>query len=120
MRNVRVYGQSTAEYCTMLNAKHANMDAANFILTTPDQLKTLVLESVAVAFQHHRPVISNSAPLDELLTPEETAKLLKVSKVTVWDWEKRGILNARRIGNQVRYLRSEVVGAVRPKKGGAA
>ena len=55
---------------------------------------------------------------DELLTHDETAKLLKVSKVTVWDWEKRGILNARRIANQVRYLRSEVLLAVRPTKNG--
>lgn len=98
-----------------------NMDATNLILTTPDQLKTLVLESVAIAFQHHRPTPSNSSiASDELLTPEETAQLLKVSKVTVWDWDKRGILNARRIGNQVRYLRSEVMAAARPKKGGKA
>ena len=62
--------------------------------------------------------LSNLVEADELLTPEETAQLLKVSKVTVWDWEKRGILNARRIGNQVRYLRSEVIGATKPKKGG--
>lgn len=96
------------------------MDASTFILTTPEQLKDLVLQSVAVAFQHHRPAQSPAAPLDELLTPEETAQLLKVSKVTVWDWEKRGILNARRIGNQVRYLRSEVLAAARPKKGGNA
>ncbi|WP_080237675.1 helix-turn-helix domain-containing protein [Spirosoma rigui] len=94
------------------------MDATSFIITTPDQLRALVLESVAVAFQYHRPAPVESVPSDELLTPEETAKLLKVSKVTVWDWEKRGILNARRIGNQVRYLRSEVLAAARPKKGG--
>ena len=54
---------------------------------------------------------------DELLTPEETAKLLKVSKVTVWDWEKRGILKKHHIGNQVRYLRSEVLAAVIKKTG---
>ena len=94
------------------------MDAANFILTTPDQLKELVRESVAVAFQHHRPAVAPAIDADELLTPEETAQLLKVSKVTVWDWEKKGILSARRIGNQVRYLRSEVMAAARPKKGG--
>lgn len=98
-----------------------NMDAANFILTTPDQLKTLVLESVAVAFQHHRPVTREATPPDELLTPEETAKILKVSKVTVWQWSKPspGILSPRRIGNQVRYLKSEVLAAARPTKGGA-
>ena len=60
--------------------------------------------------------------IDELLTPEEAAKLLKVSKVTVWQWSKPkpGILNPRRIGNQVRYLKSEVLAAARPAKGGAS
>jgi excisionase family DNA binding protein len=97
------------------------MDATNFILTTPEQLKTLVLESVAVAFQHHRPAVATatSADTDVLLTPEETAKLLKVSKVTVWDWTRRGILKKNTIGNQVRYLRSEVLEAL-TKKGVAA
>ena len=54
---------------------------------------------------------------DELLTPEEAAGFLKVSKVTVWDWSKRGILSPYRIGNQVRYLRSELLAAIL-KKGG--
>ena len=53
---------------------------------------------------------------DELLTPEETAQLLKVSKVTVWDWSKRGILKKHTIGNQVRYLRSEVLTAATGKR----
>ena len=58
--------------------------------------------------------------VDELLTPEQTAELLKVSKVTVWQWSKPkpGLLTPRRIGNQVRYLRSEVMAAVRPLKEG--
>ena len=68
---------------------------------------------------------TTSIPTDEvdaLLTTEETAQLLKVSKVTVWQWSKPtpGILNPRRIGNQVRYLRSEVMSAARPMKGGVA
>lgn len=69
--------------------------------------------------------IATSSPnkgidIDELLTPEQTAELLKVSKVTVWQWSKPkpGILTPRRIGNQVRYLRSEVMAAVRPVKDG--
>ena len=79
-------------------------------------LEALTLETLQLLRSRNNP--SPATEAEELLTPEETAKLLKVSKVTVWDWEKRGILNARRIGNQVRYLRSEVIGAARPKKGG--
>ena len=62
------------------------------------------------------PVVEGPEP-DELLTPVETAKLLKVSKVTIWDWTaNRGILTKHTIGNQVRYLKSEVLAAVTKKE----
>jgi predicted DNA-binding transcriptional regulator AlpA len=82
------------------------------------------LESLTLETLQHlrgRPLTNPATDADELLTPEETATLLKVSKVTVWQWSKPkpGILNPRRIGNQVRYLRSEVMAAARPTKGGA-
>lgn len=83
-----------------------------------DQLRTMMIEAASIALKYNPPKAIPAIEADELLTPEETAKLLKVSKVTVWDWEKRGILNARRIGNQVRYLRSEIMAAARPTKGG--
>ena len=83
-----------------------------------DQLRTMMIEAASIAVKRNLPPANSAAPPDELLTPEETAKLLKVSKVTIWDWEKRGILNARRVGNVVRYLRSEVMAAARPTKGG--
>lgn len=83
-------------------------------------LQPIVIDAVRFANQPPTPV---EAPIvDELLTPEETAKVLKVSKVTVWAWSKPnpGILNPRRIGNQVRYLKSEVLAAARPVKGDKA
>jgi predicted DNA-binding transcriptional regulator AlpA len=58
---------------------------------------------------------------DEYLTREEVADILKVSKVTVWQWSKPtlGILKPHRLGNKVRYLRSEVMAAARKvEKGG--
>lgn len=59
--------------------------------------------------------IKPPSPLDEYLTQDEVAKLLKVSKVTVWQWSKPkiGILTPRHIGNKVRYLKSEVIAAVK-------
>ena len=38
---------------------------------------------------------------DQLLTREETAKLLSVSLVTLWDWTKKDIIPAYRIGNKI-------------------
>ncbi|WP_339835862.1 helix-turn-helix domain-containing protein [uncultured Flavobacterium sp.] len=46
---------------------------------------------------------------DELLTRQETANILKVSLVTLWDWTKKDVLPAYRIGYKVRYKKSEVL-----------
>jgi len=52
---------------------------------------------------------------DEYLTRDDVASLLKVSKVTIWNWSgaKANILTPHRIGNQVRYLKSEVLAAAK-------
>ena len=52
---------------------------------------------------------------DTLLTREETAKLLSVSLVTLWDWTKKDIIPAYRIGNKVRYKKSEVFKSLNQK-----
>ena len=52
---------------------------------------------------------------DQLLTREETAKLLSVSLVTLWDWTKKDIIPAYRIGNKVRYKKSEVLKSLNQK-----
>ncbi|GAB4036736.1 helix-turn-helix domain-containing protein [Spirosoma jeollabukense] len=91
----------------------------DMILMPADQLRMLMFEEVSRAVKDNLLTVIPTAIPDELLTPEETAKLLKVSKVTLWQWSKPalGILNPRRIGNQVRYLRSEVMAAARPTRG---
>jgi predicted DNA-binding transcriptional regulator AlpA len=46
---------------------------------------------------------------DEIyLTAEELAKILKVSLVTIWSWDKKGITKPLRIGNQKRYRKSDI------------
>ena len=52
------------------------------------------------------------------LTQDEVAEKLKVSKVSVWSWTKAGVLKSYRIGNQVRYIESEVVEALTSKATG--
>lgn len=50
---------------------------------------------------------------DELLTRESTAKLLSISLVTLWNWTRNDIIPAYRIGNKVRYKKSEVLTALK-------
>lgn len=52
------------------------------------------------------------APVGEaerFLTKKEVATVFGVSEVSVWDWEKKGLLTGYRIGNLVRYKYSEVM-----------
>lgn len=44
----------------------------------------------------------------KFLSPEEAATKLKVSRVSLWRWEKAGYLTANRIGGKVYYKESDI------------
>lgn len=46
---------------------------------------------------------------DILLTRQQTADLLGVSLVSLWDWTRKDIIPAFRIGNKVRYKKTDVI-----------
>ena len=45
---------------------------------------------------------------EKYLTTEQVCKILSVSRVTLWNWEKAGILQSFRIGNLKRYKKSTI------------
>lgn len=50
-----------------------------------------------------------SDPNDELITRQEASKILKVSISTLDNWKRAGIITSYRIGNKVRYKKSEIL-----------
>jgi len=71
-----------------------------------------IMSSVSIVFKD----ILNSLQVTDnvvLLSREETSKLLSVSLVTLWDWTRKDIIPAYRIGNKVRYKKSEVLSALK-------
>lgn len=50
-----------------------------------------------------------NVPTSELLTVQEVAEYLRVSRVTVWRWCQQGILPAFRIGRNWRIRRDELL-----------
>ena len=60
----------------------------------------LELKEMSKKFQPIRP--------PEYVTRKEAAKILKVSLVTIHDWNKKRILKPYRLGNLIRYKRSEL------------
>ena len=81
------------------------------------EAETILLEfaSLKDAIRKLSERVAPPASADEYLTRDEVAALLKISKVTVWQWSKKevGILFPRYIGNKVRYLKSEVLDAAK-------
>ena len=63
-----------------------------------------------------RPTDSNghrdASRLDELLTAEQLAALLRVRKSTVEDYARRGLLPSLKLGRHRRFIRSDVIDAI--------
>ena len=74
---------------------------------TPLQLKESILSDVRAELQT---IAQNFQPKKqpEYLTRKEVAEILKVSLVTLSDWNKKGIIKPYRLGNLIRYKRSEI------------
>jgi excisionase family DNA binding protein len=76
-----------------------------------NDFKNEIVKDVTQALKGYATTLQN--PDNEiLLTREETAKMLSVSLVTLWDWTKKDIIPAYRIGNKVRYKKAEVLTAL--------
>jgi excisionase family DNA binding protein len=86
---------------------------AEIIITTPEQLKTVILETVQNEMQRHFKALSPAEPAtvpqNDLLTRKEAAKLLGVSFPTLNEWSKTGVITGYRIATRVRYKHSELV-----------
>jgi hypothetical protein len=87
MKNIMIEGTSFEEFQVKL---------ADTIKSCLEELKT------------------NKKPSDELLTREETAKYLKVSTQTLFNWSKSKILIPCSIGNRIYYRKEDVLNSLRP------
>lgn len=50
-----------------------------------------------------------AADPERFLTKKQVAEMFAVTEVSIWDWERKGLLTGYRIGNLVRYKYSEVM-----------
>ena len=76
---------------------------------TVDELKNELLTEFK---QMLKDFLNQQEKVDELLTREETAKMLKISLVTLHDWTKKDLIPAYRIGNKIRFKKREVLGSL--------
>jgi hypothetical protein len=91
------------------------MQQIQFIQVTPNELATLISESVKTQIQEL--VNTTTAPKTptgekELLTRKETADFFKVSLVSIHAWMKDGIIKPYKVGNKTYFKKSELMQVV--------
>jgi excisionase family DNA binding protein len=76
-----------------------------------EHISQIFREIVSTEFQKANNVIqlSPEPEMDELLTRNETANLLKVSTTTLYNWNNDKTLPAQKIGNRVYYQKSLIM-----------
>ena len=72
-----------------------------------EDLKTTIFSIIKEELK----VINTPKEIDiiEYIKTCDVLKLLKISKPTLIDWRKRGIIPSYRIGSQIRFVKSEVL-----------
>jgi len=75
---------------------------------SPDEFKESIRSIVKELMPQQKKSAEKLPFTDELLTVEETLKLLKCSKQALWNWRKNGILPSYRLGNRVYYKKSDI------------
>lgn len=77
--------------------------------TTPEALANLINENVKAQLVELKKELLNKEASDELLTREETCKLLQIDSSTLWHWTNKGKVTAYGIANRRYYKRSEIM-----------
>lgn len=88
-----------------------NAQTIQLINLSVNDLTDLISNCVKAELQKVNDIIPSHPKSDsnELLTREETAKLLDVSLTTLFIWNRDGILKYKKISNRAFYLRSDVM-----------
>lgn len=82
---------------------------ANVILqVSSEDLKAFAQEILIEAKSIAMIQAEAAASSDKLLTIDEAAKLLSVSKMTLYRWDQNGILKKVEIGGKRRYRKSDI------------
>ena len=74
---------------------------------TPEELKQAIISEIRIELKEISKKFQPVRP-PEYVTRKEAAKILKVSLVTIHDWNKKRILKPYRLGNLIRYKRTEL------------
>lgn len=77
-----------------------------------DELTEIIAEKLVDKLEKRIATILSAQNDEELLTREETAKLLRVDSSTLWHWTNKGKITAYGIASRRYYKRGEILKAL--------
>ena len=77
-----------------------------------EELTEIIAEKLVDKLEKRIAVLIATQNDEELLTREETAKLLKIDSTTLWHWTNKGKITAYGIGARRYYKRGEIMKAL--------
>ena len=87
------------------------MKQIQLIGITPEEFQSAILSGVEKLLNELKKDFQPKEPT-KYLTRQEVAELFKINLTTVWNWTKKGKLQAYGIGGRVFYKRSEIENSV--------
>lgn len=87
------------------------MKQIQLIGITPEEFQIGILDGVEKLLNELKKDFQPKEPI-EYLTRQETAQLLQVNLTTIWNWTKKGKIEAYGLGNRVYYKRSEIESSI--------
>jgi predicted DNA-binding transcriptional regulator AlpA len=87
------------------------MKQIQLIGITPDEFQEAILDGVEKLINELKKDFQPKEPT-EYLTRQETAQFFQVNLTTIWNWTKKGKIQAYGLGNRVYYKRSEIESAI--------
>lgn len=91
------------------------MDKTVLISLPIEDLQTVIIDCVTSCLKYHpKGINKNLDKSQDLLTRDDTCKLLQIDSSTLWAWTNKGKVKAYGIGNRRYYKRSELMAALTP------
>ncbi len=92
------------------------MTTQTILTTIPvDELKNLISEALRYEISQIQ-IPETTLQEDTLIKISDVAELFKVSKVTIHDWKKKGLIPYHRLSNKIYFKKSEVLAAMKSIK----
>jgi hypothetical protein len=84
----------------------------NLIIMRPDELQEIINNSIKTALTDYKPQPQPETAKNDLLTGKEFCEKFNISACTRWNWQKQGLIKAKRLKRRIYFSEKECLQAL--------